>query len=148
MDRHVLTVTIDCAARPCVPDHYSLVSHQLGATIAWDRNRQRDALYVSSKGDILGTRLRRELTRNHVPVLNARVIDHLLLYQGQIPEEWRRRRIHFWGTIYNHKIEDGRLAVRYLWWDHADHRWRDGVNWIGNLFTWETPVAIFSRGGH
>lgn len=69
---------------------------------------------------IEGHKLRKELEKNKVPVLNACVLDYLLLHPELIPEDWKKdengntRFIYFWGTVF--RGADGGLYVRCLFW--------------------------------
>lgn len=143
--------TIDCDAQPFVPDGWSVEEHQKGGAFKWDKETQKDALYLS-KGQtgskyIEGNKLRKELTDKSPPVLNANALDYLLANPHLIPEEWKRdgkgntRTIFFWGTIYRRR--DGNLFVRYLRW--GDRRWRWGSRWLDDDWYGNCPAALRAR---
>ncbi len=104
---------IDCDAFPFVPDGYAVESHFKGGAYTWVKEAQAEALYLSdqqegrigtdSNSSIPGHYLYGELVSRNIPVLNANVLMFLLKYPQIIPEEWRNRRVHFWGTVYRNK---------------------------------------------
>ena len=93
---------IDCDADPYIPNGWSLEEHRRGGAFTWDKGAQENALYLSKKQKggkwMEGTKLCKELANESV--LNANVLDYLLLHTHLIPEEWKRKYVFFWGTIY------------------------------------------------
>lgn len=79
---------------------------------------------------IEGHKLRAELETDKVLVLNACVLDYLLLHPELIPEDWKKdengnaRYISFWGTVY--RSPNGDLYVRVLYWLDGAWRWHYG----------------------
>jgi len=130
---------IDCDAPPFVPFEWSVEKHQLGGL--WEFNPAKISFYQSSrqiKGSIEGHKLRQELTNK--PVLNANVLDYLLDHPELIPEDWKNKRIYFWGTIY--RDSDGDLYVRQL--DRDGSKWGWHFKWLNNIFSVGSFVAIAS----
>lgn len=131
---------IDCDAEPYLPDGWSVEEHRKGGTFKWDKDAQKDALYLSEAQKngkwIEGNKLRKELSNK--PVLNANVLDHLLAHPHLIPEEWKGEAVFFWGTIYRGRRGD--LYVRYLLWNGV--RWDWIASWLG--FGWNdcNPAAV------
>ncbi|PIZ99774.1 MAG: hypothetical protein COX77_00545 [Candidatus Komeilibacteria bacterium CG_4_10_14_0_2_um_filter_37_10] len=96
-------------------------------------------LKKQKKGSIEGNDLRKEIVSPLV--LNANVLDWLLDHPELIPEEWKRKYIFFWGTIY--RGSDDNLYVRYLIWDGAMWDWRR--RWLGDDFaSSDFPAALAS----
>jgi hypothetical protein len=130
---------IDCDAQPFVPSGWSIEEHQKGGVLTWNKEAQKDALYLSKwqRGNkyTLGDFLRRDLLGK--PVLNATVLDYLLVNQRLIPEEWKGRRIFFWGTIY--RDSEGYLYVRCLQW--CDSSWKRSSLWLINHWDSSCPAA-------
>jgi hypothetical protein len=118
-------MVIDCDAQPSVPDDWSVEEHQKGGAFTWDKETQKNALYLS-KGQagssyIVGNMLRKELKNKSTPVLNANVLDYLLKNPYLIPLEWKGTYVFFWGTIYRDR--GGRLYVRCLCWSGGRWGW-------------------------
>lgn len=139
---NVVEHVIDCDAQPFVPDGWSVEEHQKGGAFKWDKETQKDALYLS-KGQagskyIEGNKLRKELTEKSTPVLNANVLDYLLANPHLIPEEWKGKYVFFWGTVYRHR--DGGLCVRYLSW--GDGRWGWSYDWLDYVWLGSHPAAL------
>lgn len=90
---------------------------------------------------IEGNKLRAELETDKVPVLNACVLDYLLLHPELIPEEWKTvGAIYFWGTVY--RRPGGSLYVRCLCWGGSAWYW-DGY-WLGNDWNGQRPAATLA----
>lgn len=95
---------------------------------------------------IEGNKLRKELEKNKVPVLNACVLDYLISHPELIPEDWKKdengntRYIYFWGTVYRHQIDD--LYVRYLYWN--DGAWDWDYCWLGEYWDGQHPAAVLA----
>lgn len=139
---NVVEHVIDCDAQPFVPDGWSVEEHQKGGAFKWDKETQKDALYLS-KGQagskyIEGNKLRKELTEKSAPVLNANALDYLLANPHLIPEEWKGKYVFFWGTVYRDR--DGSLYVRYLYW--CDGRWYWSSHWLDSGFSGNGPAAV------
>lgn len=118
--RHT-SVTIDLGGDPYVPRGWRAGEHQKGGL--WRFNAENVDLYLADgqkDGKILHpSLLRRELEGQQV--LNANVLDWLLVHRGRIPEAWKDKQVFFWGTIYygdNHSS-----SVRYLHHVHGGWQW-------------------------
>jgi len=139
---NVVEHVIDCDTQPFVPDDWSVEEHQKGGAFKWDKETQKDALYLS-KGQagskyIEGNKLRKELSDKSTPVLNANALDYLLANPHLIPEEWKGKYVFFWGTVYRHR--DGDLYVRFLFWHGG--RWHWSHSWLGSGFSGGGPAAV------
>jgi hypothetical protein len=138
----VIENIIDCDAEPFNPwakDGWT-VEHDKGGQFKWDREAQKDALWLA-KGQqngkwMKGHDLYKEVAKKHP--LNANVLDFLLANPHLIPEEWKGKYIPFWGTRYRYRGED--LYVRYLYWNVG--RWRWGRCWVGLGFFGLGPAAL------
>jgi hypothetical protein len=100
-------------------------------------------LYLSPEQDnnkhIQGEELQKGLENQ--PVLNANVLDYLLVYQELIPESWKDKAVCFWGTIYrdcNYK-----LAVRCLHLNNKRYSW-DYWRFV-NFFSFRNPAAVAGK---
>jgi hypothetical protein len=131
---------IDCDADPFVPDGWSVEEHRKGGVFKWDKEAQKDALYLSEGQQngkrIKGNELRKALAGK--PMLNANVLDYLLANPHLIPEEWKGKAVFFWGTIYRHR--DGRLCVRCLYWYGG--RWHWDAGWLDRGWRGNDPAAV------
>lgn len=127
---------IDCTADPFVPDDWELEEHntELGQ-IDWDATEitlHYKFQFVSGE-DLLA-----ELCDE--PVLNANILDYLLEHPEFIPEDWKGKRVCFWGTIYR-DAKDFR-TVRFLYWSEGEWSWRP--EWLVAGFDASSPAAVFA----
>ena len=129
---------INLSADPFCPKDLTVEEHIKAKP--WKFDAKQVELYLDpaqSGGSILGHDLCKALKGE--PVLNANVLDWLLLEENQhlIPEEWKGKGIFFWGTIYC--VRDGSLVVRCLRW-YGD-RWQSGWRWLGDRWCVSDPAA-------
>jgi hypothetical protein len=130
---------IDCDTTPMIPNGCSVEEYQKGGMLQFDITKI--SLYLSRKqknGSIKGNKLCEELKDKKV--LNANVLDYLLVNPHLIPEEWKRKAVFFWGTIY--RDSDGNLFVRYLDWSGT--RWYWGNYWLSSDFNADDPAAVLA----
>jgi hypothetical protein len=131
-------IIIDCNADPFTPNEWKVEEHQRAGLLKWDAAQV--GLYLNegqrSGHFVQGHKLRQLLADKSV--LNANVLDYLLVNPHLIPEEWKEDErgnapyIFFWGSVY--RRGDDRPCVRYLFWgvdgwtwDHLwlEHDWLD-----------------------
>ncbi len=129
---------IDCDALPFTPNGWEVVEHKQGGQLEWNPARVKLYLAKSQKPGKLveGSKLRNELEGQMV--LNANLLDYLLKNPELIPDEWKRKGIFFWGTIYRYSL-DG-LCVRYLYWDGS--RWYWSYRWLYDSFYSNDLAAV------
>ena len=130
---------INCDAPPFTPPNWSVEKHQLGGLLEF--NSTKISFYQSdgqTKKFIEGNELRQKL--NGMSVLNANVLDYLIIHPELIPESWKNKRIYFWGTIY--RDSDGDLHVRHLDWNGSEWGWH--FKWLNNVFSLGSFAAIAS----
>ena len=131
---------IDCDAEPFCPEGLSVAEggHKKGGILKWDPASLRLHLSPNQQGVkvIEGNKLRKELEGE--PVLNANVLDYLLLHTELIPEECKGRAVFFWGTIY--RGSDGDLCVRYLCW--VGKQWISRCNWLDDGWNDIDPALL------
>jgi len=124
---------------PFVPKGWLVEKHQKGGL--WKFDPAAILFYLSKKQrkrNINGYDLQKELANKKV--LNANVLDWLLIHQELIPEEWKDKYIFFWGTIY--RCSAGPLYVRYL--DRHDSQWLWEYYWLDSDFDSDDPAALAS----
>ena len=135
---------IDCDADPFIPDGWTVEEHRKGGQFNWDKEAQKDALYLdkgqeNGKGIKEGNTLRKVLAGKLV--LNANVLDYLLEKPYLIPEEWKNKTVFFWGTIYCDRYDN--LCIRHLSWDGGRWDWdvfQLDCGWYDN-----NPAAVSAR---
>lgn len=114
-----------------------------GGKFIWGPSRV--SLYLSERqksGPYAGWQLEDELKDK--PVLNANVLDYLLAHPDLIPEDWKGKRVYFWGTIY--QVEGFGRHVRYLTFDEKEtNKWRWYWDRPENRKDGDWPAAL--RGG-
>jgi hypothetical protein len=130
----ILKTRIDTTKTPKIPSWLKEIKENdtsLG-TIEWDKEKYKDSLFLSpeqlSESSINGEKLLKLIKKEKIPVLNANVLDYLLEHKEEIPEEWKGKRIYFWGTIF--RSSGGNRHVRCLDWGGSD--WGGDSNWLGN----------------
>lgn len=120
--------------------------HRSDRPLRWDKEAQKEALYLSSlqKGSYVRVKeLLKELASK--PVLNANVLDYLLAHTELIPEAWQFKRVLFPGTIYHGYYDT--IWIRCL--EMKNLSWRGGcygyspshVDDMGKGFL-NSPVAL------
>lgn len=131
---------IDCDVAPFIPKGWNIEEHKKGGLLTWELQAQETSLYRSLRQQngsrIAGNELRKEVKTQ--PVLNANVLDHLLVHTHLIPESWKDEYVFFWGTIYRHP--DSRLFVRYLYWN--DNRWNWSCTWLAHVWCERSSAAL------
>lgn len=112
----VISHIIDLDADPFVPEGCEVEEHIRGGQFAW--TSAKVGLYLTDQQEshrlFVGHHLYHALKDQRV--LNANALDDLLANPSLIPEEWKGKRVFFWGTIYR-SGSDGGLFVRCLRWD-------------------------------
>lgn len=146
---HIIDLDIIPPARPYepyYPDTYMLV-HQhkpMGQLNIWDPSRIYLLLSLGqmSFGNISGHRAREELA--HERVLNANLLEYLILNQGIIPENWKHYEVCFWGTIYKvNNLKSSNSFVRCLVWEKGQWTWKDDeVGWVWKEGGWWKSVYV------
>ena len=119
---------IDCEAFPFVPDGWKIESHSKGGQFEFDL--EMIGLCVTDYQSQYTTDCRKELEGKLL--LNACVLDYLLINQDLIPEEWKQGKKHFWGTIFRNK--NGWLTVRCLCWNED--------KWVSHAISWATGKFV------
>lgn len=130
---------IDTDAPPKIPySGWTVESHKGAGKIEW--NPEKFQLYLFDKqrngGYIKGFDLQKEL-ESQTP-MNANVLDFLLEHQDLIPEDWKRKYVTFFGTVYRESDDD--LYVRYWYW--YDGALQSHYYWLG--FDWGDQYPALS----
>ena len=132
---------IDCDTLPFVPPGWMIKEHRKGGKLEWVF--EKISLYFSEeqeKGEgINGFELQKKLETKQV--LNANVLDSLLINKDRIPVEWEDKWVFFWGTIYFCYCDQQEiLAVRCL--RCSDGQWEGDYGVINFNFKCNFPAAI------
>lgn len=137
---------INCDAPVFVPDGWEVLpdaeqlQNRVQGLVKWDHSRVRLHLDDGQKDGkwIKGDELRKKLINERV--YTAHILDYLLKSENQhlIPEEWKKKVVFFWGTIY--RGSGGDLCVRYLGWDGG--RWGWYYDWLGGDWNSGYPAAV------
>lgn len=126
---------IDCDVNPFIPYGWSVEEHKKGGMFKF--NPKKFSLYLSKKqkkGTYIGSELRKEL--HSKSVMNANVLDYLLAHPELIPEEWKGKKVIFWGTIYRDSTD--LPCVRCLFWNGSGWDW--DTRWLGGGFDFDDPA--------
>lgn len=133
---------IDLAADPYIPNNWKVEHHEKGVSdFEFDPTKVRLHLSKNQEGtkSVEGHKLREELANE--PVLNANLLDYLLKNPHLIPEEWKRKYVFFWGTIY--RASNGDLYVRALSWHGSGWFWN--YSYLGRDFDSDNPAACLAK---
>lgn len=117
---------IDCNAAPDTPFDWEVVEHKNGGQLEWPT--EKIELWISEEqivSPIEGNKLRKKLEGQKV--MNACVLDFLLKNPELIPDEWKRKVVFFWGTIY--RDQESFLHARCIYW--KDDKWVGLSRWMG-----------------
>lgn len=122
-----------------LPDSEQLPNRVLGQ-VKFDPSKVKLHLDEGQKNGkrIQGNELRKKLVNE--PVYTAHILDYLLKPENQhlIPEEWKKKGVFFWGTIY--RASNGNLYVRYLFWD--GNRWDWICRWLDLDWSVYNPAVV------
>lgn len=117
-------ITIDCGINPKSPSGFEISSHSKKGVLKL--NISATELYLS-KDQKKGKEAHQGTVRNEIGndqrlklegrfPLNANVLDFLLKQPELIPEEWKGKRILFWGTIFQQAGIKGDESVACIYW--------------------------------
>jgi hypothetical protein len=133
MTKHYINLEKD----PFIPSYLSSVESHIKGDKKWEWNQNEVELFLSDEQESnyqIGTELQKEIKNP----LNVNVLDYLLKHKELIPEEWKRKFVYFWGTIY--RDSGGGLYVRYLCWCGVG--WGGGCGWLGFCWRSDGPAAV------
>jgi hypothetical protein len=130
---------VDLVDSPFCPDGCTLEEHRRGGSR--DLATAKLGLYLSGaqeRESVVGHDLRKEVADK--PVLNANDLDFLLKPENQhlITEDWKEKKVFFWGTIY--RCAGGSLYVRCLCWHSGS--WGRYYCWLGCDWRSGGPAAV------
>jgi hypothetical protein len=134
-------IVVDLDADPFVPKGLTVTEHKKGGQFEF--NPAKVSLYLS-KGQqdsnwIKGTDLQKELGGQ--PVLNVNLFDFYLAHPRLIPEDWKGKKVFFWGTVYHDA--DGNLYVCCLSWDGAQWNW--DLRWLEDNWFEFCPAVVLRK---
>lgn len=136
-----LSYIIDTNAEPHIPEGWKIEEHKSLGKIEWDLSKAKLFLPKRQRnGGVKAIELRRELSR--LPLLNATVLDYLLMHHEIIPQDWKKGNICFWGTIY--RDTRNQLRVRHLFHGDRDGEWKQCYGTLDIFHNERYPVTIFS----
>lgn len=133
---------VDLDAKPIVPDpwpsphDYEIQEHIRGGLRIWDPTKVVLRLVDQQKSDVTGHQICVALKGQRV--LNANALDFLLANPRHIPEEWKGKRVLFWGTTY--RTAYGYPFVRSLVW--RDERWCSEICMLDRNLGMDFPAAV------
>ena len=135
---------VDLDADPFVQERFEVEEHIRGGQFVWDPAKVVVGLISREQtgrpSRVEGSQLRQEIKLKSLPVFNANLLDWLLQNPRLIPEEWKDKHVHFWGTIYRSTHGSSRPAVRCLMWLH--NRWTNGMAFADTSFGSKDYAAI------
>jgi hypothetical protein len=128
---------VDTDADPVIPyDGWTVEEHRKSGMIDVTRLALFTHKEQTGNSFIKGNKLRDELV--NVPVMNCRVLEHLLEHPELIPKYWKGKSIFFWGTVYRDSAGD--LCVYCLDWD--GQQWYVGCSWLCGQWSRYYPAAV------
>jgi len=126
---------IDCSASAFIPypdewiilESDQIASRITAAHLVWNINNIDFVMTKKQKdGPVLVEQIYKDLMGQRV--LPAHVLDYLLANSFLLPKRCEFQYTYFWGTIYHHRINNGRL-VRYLYSFNGEWKW-DYANFV------------------
>ncbi len=137
-----LIAFIDTDAQPFIRRGMEVVSHTGSGMLRWPLNKLQLFLCKEQEKNYQeGNELRKVIeSLKGKKVLNANVLDYLLVHQELIPDNWKDKAVYFWGTIY--RDSGGEFCVRCLY--RRDYRWRSGSRCLYENFHSSNPAALAS----
>ena len=132
---------IDCNVPPYIPEGLRVEKHMENEQLIWGPSKIRLYFLPGHQFSwwqecIEGNELYEKLEDQ--AVLNASVLDYLLINPQLIPKRWKDKDVFFWGTIYRCSCTN--LCVRCLHW-HTDH-WEWRRRWLNALWHHRDPAII------
>jgi hypothetical protein len=111
---------IDCNKESSVPSDWELRVHIRRGMIEWDPSKiglLEKALHKFEKeGKVTLHEFFKLLMGDlSIMVMNGDMADFFVEHRDQYPEEWKKKHVFFWGSIYENSEKN--LYVRYLTWD-------------------------------
>jgi hypothetical protein len=134
---------IDCESAPFDLSGANLVvlDHRTNGKVIWDSSKFTPWLYSDQRvgRSVEVNVLYRELMSKNV--MNACVLDFLLVNTHLIPSVWRDRSLYFWGTIYSYP---GTAVpyVRFLVWQEYANRWVWGYCGMAGYWNSTSPALV------
>lgn len=132
---------IDCDKKSLIPEGLLLLpeNEQLPNRVCWKLAFLKISLYLSERqknvGTIKGDDLLEEL--KEIKVFTDHVLDFLLRNENLIPEQWKGKKVFFWGSLFRNP--DGYVCVRYLCWRGGAWDW--GIYQLD--YEWhDSPAAV------
>jgi len=115
----------------------AVAEHKKMDKFAWDESSVFLHLSPSQEqgGYTKGHDLRQELAG--LPVLNAKVLEYLLVHPELIPDSWKGKKVYFWGTIYQ---VDDKLLVRCLYFQGG--LWQCDVRYLDYCWHDDCPAIV------
>ena len=132
---------INCNEDPFLMSHWKVAKHDHLGKLVWDASKVKLEYSSHKEGEgVSGNTLYGELSGK--VLLNANVLEFLLENEHLIPDEWRRLKVYFWGTLYCLKDEPSETFVLYLC--TVGEGWCRGTKRLTE--TWESswPTAVLN----
>ncbi len=125
--------TIDCNARPSVPDSYYFVSSQPDGDFYLDLNEVKFQSFESKTTATKGADMIKKVGNKG---MNACVFDYLMNNKDLIPEAWRGKEIVFTGSVFKDAGGNELMRAMYYW----DNEWTAKVVYLSEPY--DDKVAI------
>ncbi|MDP1728489.1 MAG: hypothetical protein Q8M15_17020 [Bacteroidota bacterium] len=134
-------ITINCDIIPEIPEVMYVKNHQKRGLIEWPPNDGMKLLQPNDKptnGLVDGEDICKHISNLKLNVLNACVLDFLIINQKLIPKNWKKKiqgesiRIFFPGTIFRNTV--GHTFIRYIFFDKKG-KWQKCSFETGSLWT-------------
>jgi hypothetical protein len=111
---------INCNVDPYCPSDWRVDSHTFDGIIKFSPDKVHLGLRRTHGVDSEGWSTFIH-DKDFMQYMNATVLDYLLKHPDRIPEEWKKYKVYFLGTVY--ASTDGLLFVRYLYYDNGAWSW-------------------------
>lgn len=134
---------VDLDADPFIPPGWSLKEHKRGGLLKYNSKKIIPFLTKGQKENtcVFGYNLKTELKDESIILLNANLLDYLLLHPELIPEEFKKYFLFFWGTIYRNEVN--KPCIRHLAWSAGE--WYGDYMLLSSNYYNASPAAVLLR---
>ncbi len=129
---HVIIPEYLADLRDALPiEGWEVCRHKNGGRLVWGTGNKID-LYLDYIQIIGGFVDAKKLSHRLSEIAhNANMLDYLLKYSERISDEWKGKRVAFWGTKYRRPRGPKEPYIRVLYWDPRKSCWRWEFMWLG-----------------
>lgn len=124
---HEVAKNIDLDRNPVIPEGLSIELHKKQGLFVFDSIKVKLTKLLHKESSRFDQNKMRKIFKkaSGLDAFNTVLLDWYLGYPENIPDDWKGKRIFFWGTLY--KDVNGTNFVRYLEWNKYKKSWHSGT---------------------